>query len=283
MSRWYRAYEGTVTDAKLHEAAMVAGVSRSVAIASWHAILEACAAAKSARFDTTPRRIAVILGEPLSAIEGLFAALAELGMILDGEATAWARRQFDSDNSTERSRKHREHRRNGDATLQGRSATPPETDTEKKDTTLLGARDLDGLEAKCREAAGAEQNPSPSLLDLSPVVRCLNAGADLDADVLPTIRQITARRHRWQSWRYAEQAIMDAKASREAPAPVGSPHAPRAPPDKPKTMNRRLIEALDNMDFSNGPLPDPGNARTIPPSLPSPVHDVFGGRSRGTG
>ena len=32
MSRWYRAYEGTVTDAKLGEAALIAECSRSVAI-----------------------------------------------------------------------------------------------------------------------------------------------------------------------------------------------------------------------------------------------------------
>ena len=139
MSRWYRAYEGTVTDAKLHEAAMVAGVSRSVSIATWHAVLEACAAAKSARFDTTPRRIAVILGEPLSAIEGLFAAYAELGMIEDGEATAWGRRQFESDTSTERSRKHREAKRNVAATLRQQDATPPytETDTEIEKPSVL--------------------------------------------------------------------------------------------------------------------------------------------------
>lgn len=150
MSRWYRAYEGTVTDAKLHEAAMIAGVSRSVAIATWHAILEACAAAKSPRFDTTPRRIAVILGELPSAIEGLFAAMSELDMIADGEATAWARRQFDSDNSTERSRRHRETLRNGDATLQGRPATPPDTDTDS-DT-----------EKRVRERASAP--PAPELI-----------------------------------------------------------------------------------------------------------------------
>ena len=36
MSRWYRAYEGTVTDAKLGEVALVAECSRAVVIAAWH-------------------------------------------------------------------------------------------------------------------------------------------------------------------------------------------------------------------------------------------------------
>lgn len=146
MSRWYRAYEGTVTDAKIGEAALVAGCSRSVAIASWHCILESCAAAQNGgKFDTTPRRVAVILGEQPSTIASVFDAFAELGMICDGAVTAWKQRQFESDTSTERSRKYRERQRNGDATLQQRDATPPYTDTEtEEDTTSAAPLALDG-------------------------------------------------------------------------------------------------------------------------------------------
>lgn len=98
MSRWYRAYEGTVTDAKIGEAALVAGCSRSVAIASWHCILESCATAQNGgKFDTTPRRVAVILGEQPSTIASVFDAFAELGMICDGAVTAWKQRQPLSD------------------------------------------------------------------------------------------------------------------------------------------------------------------------------------------
>lgn len=82
MSRWYRAYEGTVTDPKLGEVALVAGCSRSVAIATWHAILESCAVTNDGgRFEATPRRIAVALGEPVATIEAAFAEMAALGMI----------------------------------------------------------------------------------------------------------------------------------------------------------------------------------------------------------
>lgn len=131
MSRWYRAYEGTVTDAKLGEAALIAGCSRSVAIAAWHCILESCATAqRGGEYDTSPRRVAVILSEPLAAIDALFSAFAELGMLENGSVTAWKQRQFESDTSTERSRRHRATKRNSDATLQQRDATPPETDTE---------------------------------------------------------------------------------------------------------------------------------------------------------
>jgi hypothetical protein len=133
VSRWYRAYEGTVTDAKLAEAAMVAEVSRSVSIAAWHCLLESAAAQNNCgTFDTSARRVAVILYEPPSKIEALFAAFAELGLIVEGALSAWSRRQYESDSSTERSRKHRETKRNGDATLQQPNATPPETETEAK-------------------------------------------------------------------------------------------------------------------------------------------------------
>jgi hypothetical protein len=131
MTRWYRAYEGIVTDAKLGEAAMVAECSRSVAIAAWHAILESCASANDkGRFSTTARRISVILCEPPKVIDALFAEFTSLGMIDGDVVSAWAKRQFESDNSTERSRRHRETRRHVPATLQGRDATPPETETE---------------------------------------------------------------------------------------------------------------------------------------------------------
>jgi hypothetical protein len=138
MSRWYRAYEGTVTDAKLGEVALVAETSRSVAIAAWHCLLESAATVNDAgRFDFTARRVAVILGEPVATIERVMAELTALGMIADGVICAWSRRQYESDKSTERSRKHRETKRNapkvecnGDATLQQPDATPPDTDTD---------------------------------------------------------------------------------------------------------------------------------------------------------
>lgn len=138
MSRWYRAYEGTVTDAKLGEAALIAECSRSVAIAAWHCILESCASAQAGgSYETNPRRVAVILGESAETVSAVFAAFTELGMLADGAVTAWKHRQYESDTSTERSRKHRERKKavapdecNGDATLQGRRATPPETETD---------------------------------------------------------------------------------------------------------------------------------------------------------
>lgn len=142
MTRWYRAYEGTVTDPKLGEAAMIAGTSRSVAIAAWHALLEsACETRDAGRFTTSPARLAVILVEPLDIARAMLDAFAEIGLTNGGSIAAWSRRQYESDSSTDRSKRHRQRKRNGDATLQGRCATPPETeaDTEGSDANASGA------------------------------------------------------------------------------------------------------------------------------------------------
>lgn len=140
MSRWYRSYDGTVTDPKFGEIALAVGCSRSVALATWQAILESCAGANDGgRFTVTPRRCAVILAEPVSAIEAVFAEMTTMGMIAEGRVSAWSKRQYESDNSTERSRKHRERQRNSTATLQGRSATPPDTDTDYSEPNGSGA------------------------------------------------------------------------------------------------------------------------------------------------
>lgn len=131
MSRWYRAYEGTVTDAKLAEVALVAGCSRSVVIATWHAVLENAATVNDGgRIDVPSRRIAAVLCEPFETIEAVMLGFETVGMITDSSVAAWKRRQYESDSSTERSRKHRERKRNSDATPVQRCATPPETETD---------------------------------------------------------------------------------------------------------------------------------------------------------
>lgn len=112
MARWYRAYEGTVTDPKLGEAAMLAGCSRSVAVAAWHLMLESAAVAnEGGRFDCPALRIAVALGEPLTTTDALVSAFGSIGMINDDLIVAWADRQYESDRSAGRMRKLRDKKR----------------------------------------------------------------------------------------------------------------------------------------------------------------------------
>ena len=131
MSRWYRAYPGTVNDPKISEAAVVAETSRSVVIAVWHSILESCASVnEEGRFDTTARRVAASLGEPLVIIERVFAVMEELELITSGAVKAWQKRQYASDTSAERTKRYRERHSDGDVTSQERHVTPPDTDTD---------------------------------------------------------------------------------------------------------------------------------------------------------
>lgn len=86
--------------------------------------------------------------------------------------------------------------------------------------------DLDRLETRLLDACnGAAANPAvaPNILVLSEPLKWIKAGCDLELDILPTIR---ARAHRMRpgsvkNWSYFTQAVADAKASREAPMPVG--------------------------------------------------------------
>lgn len=154
MTRWYRAYEGTTKDDKLAEAAIIAEASRSVVIATWHALLESAASAQAGgAYETTPRRVAAVLGEPVALIEAVISAFEEIGLVSAGKISAWQKRQFESDTSTERSRKHRETRRNADATLQQQDATPPYTDT---DTDTEKEQENRNLAVSAKEPAGSK-------------------------------------------------------------------------------------------------------------------------------
>lgn len=230
MTRWYRAYAGTVKDDKLAEVSVIAGCSRSVAIATWHSILESAAETDDAgRFETTPRRVAAALGEAAAVVDGVFAAMAEIGMLEGSAVAAWKRRQYESDNSTERSRKHRERRRNGDATLQGRSATPSdteaETDSENEDTgkpasSGAGQRefDLGDAERRCSEAAGSDR-----LGKFAPISEILLAGKlDLD-EVLTAIRARPARAGAVSSWKFYAKILQDRIAERASTAATTGP------------------------------------------------------------
>lgn len=130
MTRWYRAYEGTVTDPKLSEAAMVAGCSRSVAVAAWHLTLENAATVNDGgRIDIPPLRIAAALCEPLALVEALVAAFGAIGIVRGSHVVSWNRRQYLGDNSAERVRRHRAKKTaetlpcNGDETLRNVDVT----------------------------------------------------------------------------------------------------------------------------------------------------------------
>ena len=81
--------------------------------------------------------------------------------------------------------------------------------------------ELDELERRCREAAGLENDPSPSLLNLAPIVELLRKHYDLETDILPHLRAAKARGKRPKTWSYFIAGIVDAKQTNSTIAPNG--------------------------------------------------------------
>lgn len=119
VQRWFRHYAGLARDEKLLSAALAAGQTPERAVWLWCAILEDAAERnQGGRFEIDLKACAWAIGCKPDALAAIMDALAQLGRIDGGRVVAWPRRQFESDNSTARSRAHRERARNGDAALQ---------------------------------------------------------------------------------------------------------------------------------------------------------------------
>lgn len=245
MSRWYRAYEGTTTDSKIGEAALVSGCSRSVVIATWHSILESCAGLQDrGRFDVTPRRVAASLGETPELIEKAFAAFEDVGMTAAGVVCAWSKRQFESDNSTQRSRKHRATRGNGDATLhQPRETSLSVSASVSVDNEEVEFKRLEDNPARAREpdrfdairdtlSTAAGEAPCAVDPDISPIVRLLDAGWSMEGHILPGLRDLVRRQKRPGTWKYVAITLEGRAADiRAGPPPDDS---------KPETASQRF-------------------------------------------
>jgi hypothetical protein len=84
------------------------------------------------------------------------------------------------------------------------------------------------LADKLFDAAGVAMNRTKPMLEFMEVPRrWIEAGCDLDLDILPIVRSLASRKppNSISSWKFFEQAVADAKAARMAPMPEG-----RAPP-----------------------------------------------------
>lgn len=119
-----------------------------------------------------------------------------------------------------------------------------QTDQEEASTR---ASELDALENELREAAGQQDNPSPSLLDLSPIAKLIHAGYDLRVDVLPKLRAAAGQGKRPASWAYYVPMIVEGKAKTVPPKAQSPPVAPTAwitedDPRWPQVSDRWLAE-----------------------------------------
>ena len=89
--------------------------------------------------------------------------------------------------------------------------------------SVARARDPDAdLEYKLREAAGWQSHPAPKLAITGPIVALLDAGADLDLDVLPVIKSCAAN-CRSPNWKFFLGAITQARDDRINAATIVNP------------------------------------------------------------
>jgi hypothetical protein len=87
------------------------------------------------------------------------------------------------------------------------------------------------LEQQLRQAAGAENNPSPSLCIVAPILGLIDQGADLESEILPAIRAKPKADVR--SWDYFVGQIQEFRARRKtaASAPIPAVNGPSGKPN----------------------------------------------------
>lgn len=113
---WFRWHHGSVTDPKFQLIARRAGASLPDVLAVWAYLLEqASAASQRGRFgEIDAEALDCLFNFPVSETRtaDILKAMEERGLVQDGCVCAWEKRQpkreRDGDNSTERSRNHRQ-------------------------------------------------------------------------------------------------------------------------------------------------------------------------------
>lgn len=88
---------------------------------------------------------------------------------------------------------------------------------------MVAREPLAHLESQLREAAGWQSEPAPMLAVTGEVQALIDAGADLEADVLPVVRAIAPKATSRTSWRFFLAAIARQRDQRIAASKIVSP------------------------------------------------------------
>jgi hypothetical protein len=109
MSRWFRHYAGMMRDDKLVRVAIKSKQPIERVVWLWGAILESAAEIDDGgRFDLDAAEAAYFLRADEVHVAAILDSLIEGGRISEGHVVKWGDRQFQSDRSAERQRRHRE-------------------------------------------------------------------------------------------------------------------------------------------------------------------------------
>lgn len=109
MARWFRHYAGMVRDEKLVAVALRAKQSIERVVWVWSAILESAAEInQGGNYEVEPAELAHFLRCEEKEIDAILGALRHKERITKREITNWKDRQYQSDISTDRVKRHRE-------------------------------------------------------------------------------------------------------------------------------------------------------------------------------
>ncbi len=225
MSRWFRFYDEALDDPKVQ-------MLRPELFKAWVNVL--CLASKNGGVLPTDEEICFALRLSEEKACELLRDLQGRGLIDVTEQGRrphnWDKRQYKSDVSTGRVKRHRNKERNGDETFHG---TPPETETETEtetDNNIGGGStirapaaaaelklDKGDLQRQCEQASGL----SLGSRKIEVIERLVADGFDLEGRVLPLLRSISKELRDWgkpppDTWAYFDKPIRD--LSRKPPA-----------------------------------------------------------------
>lgn len=230
MSRWFRLYTDVLDDPKVQKLP-------PVLFKTWVNLL--CLAGRHNGSLPDIEDIAFSLRLDDETCRAHICDLVERGLIDAGEGLRphnWDGRQFKSDQDETAAERQRRKRERDKAETSPRdtaehvtrdtpvTSRPPDTDTDTDTETDEGrvgsARDL---EADLRNAAGWQNEPAPMLAVTGEVQALIDAGADLELDVLPVVKALAPRCSGRTTWRYFLNAIARQRDQRIAAASIVSP------------------------------------------------------------
>ena len=168
--KWFRHHVGMCRDDKLVRVAVKADQPVERVVWVFAAMLEsACEIEDGGRFDLDPGEVAYFLRCDKADIEMIIACLTSAERIKGSRVWNWDSRQYVSDSSASRVRKHRERKAkqecNGDETLHPVTVTPPETETEY---TVPNGTDAEASPASPKERLWVEGKPMLVALGVPP-------------------------------------------------------------------------------------------------------------------
>lgn len=162
--------------------------------------------------------------------------LTRARLIGSGKAIlGWDRRQYKSDTSTDRVKRHRSKKQGcnvSETASNGRVTAPEaEADTERAKPRASGFQEV--------YDAGSDLFPNLAPANTSAIHQWLNAGCSIELDIIPELRRCAGRSPR--GWGYFTGGVMDAKATREATPSPGTPRGQQRPKGEYARSKARTI------------------------------------------